>query len=136
MPKTTSKNCNFSKSSEIYTNQTSIALYNPSIKPLFPYCCTGWGNCSQTNLDELCKLQKRCARSILDSSRDARPYDNFQKLKWLPADQLFKLNRLGLLNEVIDGKALEYLIATLDSLWFEHKYSTRTKTSYHLLGQN
>ena len=32
------------------------------------------------------------------------------------------------LKKVRDGTAPEYLIATLDSLRFEHKYSTRTKT--------
>ena len=56
----------------------------------------------------------------------------FQKLKCLPVDQLFKLNKLGLLKKVIDGRAPEYLITTLDSLRFEHKYSTRTKTLYRL----
>ena len=110
-----------------------MLLYNASIKPLFTYCCTVWSNCSQTNLDELFKLQKRCARLILDSPRDARSYDNFQKLKWLPVDQLFKLNKIGLLKKVIDGRAPEYLITTLDSLRFEHKYSTRTKTLCCLL---
>ena len=103
-----------------------------TIKPFFSYCCTVWSNCSQSNLDELFKLQKRCARLILDSRRDARSYDNFQKLKWLPVDQLFKLNKLGLLRKVIDSRAPEYLITTLDSLRFEHKYSTRTKTLYRL----
>ena len=63
----------------------------------------------QANLDELFKLQKGCVRLILDSPRDARSHDNFQKLKWLPVDQLFKLNKLGLLKKVIDGWAPEYL---------------------------
>ena len=54
-----------------------LLLYNASIKPLFTYCCTVWSNCSQTNLDELFKLQKRCARLILDSPRDTPSYDNF-----------------------------------------------------------
>ena len=93
-----------------------LLLYNASIKPLFTYCCTVWSNCSQTNLDELFKLQKRCARLILDSPRDARSYDNFQKLKWLPVDQLFKVNKLSLLKKVIDNRAPEYLITTLDNL--------------------
>ena len=107
---------------------------NASIKPLFTYFCIVWSNCtcSQTSLDELFKLQKRCARLILDSPRYTRSYDNFQKLKWLPVDQLFKLNKFGLLKKVIDGKAPEYLITTLDSLRFEHKYSTKTKTLYRL----
>ena len=75
-----------------------LLLYNASIQPLFTYCCTVCSNCSQTNLDELLKLQKRCARRLLDSPRDARSYDNFQKLKWLPVDQLFKLNKESILN--------------------------------------
>ena len=91
-----------------------------------------WSNCSQTNLDELFKLQKRCSRFFLDSPRDARSVDNFQKLKWLPIDQIFKLNQLGLSKNVIDGRAPEYLITILDSLRFKHKYSTRTKTLYRL----
>ena len=57
----------------------------------------------------------------MDSPRDARSYDNFQKLKWLPVDQLFKLNKIGLLKKVIDGRAPEYLITTLDSLRFEQR---------------
>ena len=77
-------------------------------------------------------LQKRCAGLILESPRDARSYDNFQKLKWQQVDQPFKLNKLGLLKKVIDGRAPEYLITTLDSLRFEHEYSTRTKTLYCL----
>ena len=80
----------------------------------------------------LFKLQKHCARSILYSPRDAPSYDNFQKPKWLPVDQLFKLNKLGLLKKVIDGRAPENLITTSDSLRFEHKFSTRTKTFYRL----
>ena len=48
-----------------------LLLYNASIKPLFTYCCTVWSNCSQTNLDKLFKLQKRCAQLILDSPWNA-----------------------------------------------------------------
>ena len=110
-----------------------LLLYDASIKPLFTYCCTIWSNCSQTNLDEQFKLQKCCARLILDSPRDAWSFDNFQKLKWLPIDQIFKLNKIGLLKKVIDGRAPENLTTTLDSLRFKHKYSTRTKTFYCLL---
>ena len=37
--------------------------------------------------------------------------DNFQKLKWLPINQMFKINKLDLLKKVIDGRAPEYLQA-------------------------
>ena len=68
----------------------------------------------------------------MDSPRGERSFDNFQKLKWLPIDQIFKLNKLGLLKKVIDERVPEYLITILDSLRFEHKHSTRTKTLYPL----
>ena len=64
-----------------------LQLYNLSIRSLFRYCCTIWSNCNQIHLD-LFKLQKRCARLILDSPYTARSLENFQKLKWLPIDQL------------------------------------------------
>ena len=35
---------------------------------------------------------------------------------------MFKLNKLSLLKKVIDGRTPEYLITSLDSLRFEHKY--------------
>ena len=66
----------------------------------------------------------------MDIPRDAESFDSFQKLKWLPIDQIFKLNKLGLLKKVIDERVPEYLITILDSLRFEQKCSTRTKTLY------
>ena len=85
-----------------------------------------------TVANQLLKLQKRCARLILDSPWDARSFDNFQKLKWLPIDQMFKIKKLGLLKKVIDGRAPEYLTAIWDNFRFEHNYPTRAKTSYRL----
>ena len=85
-------------------------------------------------MTHLFKLQKRCTRLILDSPRDARSYDNFQKLKWLPVDQLFKLNKIGLLKKVIDGRAPEYLITTLDSIRFEH--STLPEQKHYTVYRN
>ena len=61
------------------------------------------------------QLQKRCARLILESPRDTRSFDNFQKLKRLPADHVFKINKLGLLKNVIDGRAPEYLVVSIET---------------------
>ena len=35
---------------------------------------------------------------------------------------MFKLNKLGLLKKVIDGRVPEYLITSVGSVRFEHKY--------------
>ena len=45
----------------------------------------------------------------------------FKNLSGYQLIKLFKLNKLGLLNKVVDGKAPEYLIKMLGSLWSEHK---------------
>ena len=63
-----------------------LMLYNASIKPLFEYCCSVWSNCSQGNIDDLFKLQKRCARLILDNHPALRSFENFKELEWLPID--------------------------------------------------
>ena len=54
------------------------------------------------------------------------------ELKWLPIDQMLKIKKLGLLKKVIDGRAPEYLPASLDTLRFEHNYPTGAKTSHRL----
>ena len=63
-----------------------------------------WTNCLN--------FKKAAHDSFLDSPRDARSFDNFQQLKWLPIDQMFKLNKLSLLKKVIDGRAPEYPVIT------------------------
>ena len=42
-------------------------LYNALIKPILEYCCTVRGNCTVDNLQRVLRLQKRCARLILDA---------------------------------------------------------------------
>ena len=37
---------------------------------------------------------------------------NGVKLKWLPIDQMFNINKLGLLKKVINGRAPEWLITS------------------------
>ena len=52
-------------------------LYNEFIRPLFEYCCTVWGSTKNENLFRLLRVQKRCARLILDASfSDASFSDN------------------------------------------------------------
>lgn len=88
-PETASKNYNFSKSSEISSSKYRLLFYNASFKPLFTCFCILFG--------ATVAKQKRCGRLILNSLRDARSFDNFQKLKLMPMDPMFKINkRVGL----------------------------------------
>ena len=43
-------------------------LYNALIKSILEYCCSVWENTTSDNLIRLLRIQKRCARLILDTN--------------------------------------------------------------------
>ena len=49
-----------------------IILFNASIKPILEYCVSFCGSCNAGLLDEIFKVQKRCAHIILDTPFQAR----------------------------------------------------------------
>ena len=57
-----------------------IILFNASIKPILEYCVAVWGNCNTGLLDDTFKVQKRCARIILDAPFQARTLRYFLNL--------------------------------------------------------
>ena len=59
-------------------------LYTALIKPILECCCTVWGNCNVGNLQRVLRLQKRCARLILDADTHENSVKLFNKLDWLP----------------------------------------------------
>ena len=63
-------------------------LFNAPIKPILEYCYTVWGNCSVENLQRLLQVQKRCARLILDATINDSFVELFDKLGWLPIDDI------------------------------------------------
>ena len=69
-------------------------LYNALIKPILEYCCTVRGNCTVDNLQRVLRLQKRCARLILDADTHENSVKLFNKLDWLPIDDIIH-NLLG-----------------------------------------
>ena len=58
-------------------------LFNASVKPVLEYCVSVWGSCNAGLLDEIFKVQKRCARVILDAPFQARTLPLFLELGWL-----------------------------------------------------
>ena len=91
-------------------------LFNASIKPILEYCVSVWGSCNAGLLDEIFKVQKRCARVILDAPFQARILPLFLELGWLPINQICIERRLLLLNKILDGCAPDYLSEKLLSL--------------------
>ena len=109
-----------------------LMLFNASIKPVMEYCLSVWGNCGVGLLDDIFKLQKRCARLMLDDAFDSRSLELFRKLNWYPIDKLCLASRLHLFKKIRNKLAPEYLINKLETFKYSHRYSTRLKSEYHL----
>jgi hypothetical protein len=55
----------FAKIKKISYQKCKILFFNSYILPIFDFCCTVWGNCSEAGIQRITKLQKRAARIIL-----------------------------------------------------------------------
>ena len=109
-----------------------IILFNASIKPILEYCVSVWGNCTVGLLDDIFKVQKRCARIILDAPFQARTLPLFLELGWLPINHLCIARRLCLFKNILDGRAPDYLTQKLSSFKFNKLYDTRSRLPYRL----
>ena len=90
-------------------------FYNSYVLPHFDYCCTIWGNCTQTLLKDLIKLQKRAARIILNKDYNTRSKELFAELKWMPLEDRITFHRSIQVFKCINGMCTQ----GLDEL-FEH----------------
>lgn len=109
-----------------------IILFNASIKPILEYCVSVWGNCNAGLLDDLFKLQKRCARIILNESYQSRSLSLFVKLGWTPINHICIAKRLILFKKITDKRAPDYLTKKLSSFEYLNHYNTRRQLPYHL----
>ena len=86
-------------------------FYNALIRLLFEYCCTVWGNTKNENLLRLLRMQKRCARLILDASVSDNSVQRFSKLGWIPVDNITRLRKLCMMHKIINGKCIDITLA-------------------------
>ena len=108
-------------------------LYNAIIKPILEYCCTVWGNCSKENLIRLLRIQKRCARLILDAKFSDNSVKLFTKLGWLPIDDIIRSRKLDLLHKISFGHCPDYFIPYIHYLKDTHNYNTKATTKNNLV---
>ena len=83
-------------------------------------------------MDEICKVQKRCARIILGPPFQATPLPLFLELGWLLINQICIERRLLLLKKILDGNAPDYLSEKLLSLKYHKSHDTRSRLPYQL----
>ena len=104
-------------------------LYNALIKPILEYCCTVWGNCTVGNLQRLLRLQKRCARLILDATINDNSVKLFNKLGWLPINDIICIRKLYMLHKVSQGHCPEYFNRYIEHISNTHNHSTRSASN-------
>ena len=100
-------------------------LFNALIKPILDYCRTVWGNCSVENLLRLLQVQKRCAKLTLDATINDSSVELFDKLGWLPIDDILCIRKLFMLHEVSQGHCPESFTSYFKHVRCTHGYRTR-----------
>ena len=83
-------------------------LFNAFVKPIFEYCCSVWGNAPNDQLLRILRVQKRWGRLILD----ARLLDNsaqmFQKLQWLPIDNIMRIKNMSMMFKILNKECPDH----------------------------
>ena len=107
-------------------------LYNALIKPILEYCCTVWGNCTVGNLQRVLRLQKRCARLILDADTHENSVKLFNKLDWLPIDDIIRIRKLSMLYKINQGHCPAYFNKYIEHISNTHNYNTRSVSNNNI----
>ena len=68
--------------------ETLKTMYTGIVEPHFRYCCSVWGCCGLTEINQLQKLQNRAARIVTGSSFDAPGRPLIKKLGWKTIEEL------------------------------------------------
>ena len=88
---------------------TRKTFYNYYIKPHLDYCCSIWGNCSQTAILALTHLQKQTARLILNATPLTPSKEMFSKLNWQSFDQMVQQRKAVLVYKSLNNSAPQYM---------------------------
>ena len=75
---------------KLLPKHTLSQMYRGIVEPHFRYCCSVWGNCGDSRLSMLQKLQNRAARIVTNSSYDAPAANLIEELKWPTVHDMIK----------------------------------------------
>ena len=131
--KLNSRICLLKRAKVYLTIECRKMSFNALIKPILEYCCTVRGDCSVENLQRLLQVQKRCERSILDATINDSSVELFDKLGWLPIDDMVRVRKLFMLHKVSQGHCLEYFSSYFKYVRSTHGYHTRSAVSKDVL---
>ena len=110
-------------------------FFNIYILPHFDYCSIIWGNCSQTQMSRLEKLQKKAARIILDKNYHdycIRSADLFGELKLMPLKERVNYNIVIQVYKCINGLSSQGLNNIFPHCTEIHSHSTKSADNFQL----
>ena len=105
-----------------------LSLYYSLFYSCILYGCLVWQFSSQTNLNRLIKLQKKCLRLLTFSPYDAHTNPLFSNLKILKIEDIFKYQTLKLLHEYSSSKLPQALMKLFKPVKDTHQRETRSNT--------
>ena len=83
-------------------------LFNALVKPIFEYCCSIWSNAPNDQLLRILRIKKRYSRLILDAILLDNSAQMFQKLRWLPIDDIIRIKKLCMMFKIVTKECPDY----------------------------
>ena len=94
---------------KLLQQNTLSKMYRGIVEPHFRYCCSVWGCCGKTRLDNLQKLQNRAARIVTNSSFRVSAADLIKRLRWPKISDIILCETAIIIYKSNNGLAPEYL---------------------------
>ena len=90
--------------------ETLKTLYTGLVEPHFRYCCSVWGCCGSTEINQLQKLQNRAARIVTNSSFDTPSRPLIEELGWNTIEQLISNESKTMVFKSLNELAPKYIL--------------------------
>ena len=84
-------------------------LYSGIVEPHFRYCCSVWGCCGNTDINQLQKLQNRAARIVTNSSFDSPSRPLIVSLGWKTIRELVDEESRSMVYKSLNELAPQYM---------------------------
>ena len=78
------------------------------------------------------RLQKRCARLILDADTHENSVKLFNKLDWLPIDDIIRIRKLYMLHKINQGHCPAYFNKYIEHISNTHNHNTRSVSNNNI----
>ena len=96
-----------------FTNTTikpmPVCFCQKNLRCVFHYCCSVWGCCGKTRIDNLQKLQNRAARLVSNSSFRVSAADLIKRLGWPTISDIILSETATIMYKSTNSLAPEYL---------------------------